>query len=174
MNIRLRMNSFAQIRLQGIRFRARRTGNGQNGDGRRGVRGSGRREGRRKDEIRRKKDDWTVPLCSERRISGGGCRLRRNSCAQALPASMAVRSAGPSLIFGNYWQRYFLVRRSPWPQSGSRTRMVPSPRGISTGLADLGRWSNKSKAGSASSSGIHSRMGGEISNEEFRRSKLGD
>ncbi len=29
--------------LQGIRFRVRRTGNGQNGDGRRGVRGSARR-----------------------------------------------------------------------------------------------------------------------------------
>ena len=31
--------------LQGICFRARRTGNGQNGDGRRGVRGSGGSEG---------------------------------------------------------------------------------------------------------------------------------
>ena len=29
------------VQLQGIRFRVRRTGNGQNGDGRRGVRGSG-------------------------------------------------------------------------------------------------------------------------------------
>ena len=31
--------------LQGIRFRVRRTGNGQNGAGRRGVRGSGEENG---------------------------------------------------------------------------------------------------------------------------------
>ena len=72
--------------------------------------------------------------------------------------SMAVRSTGPSDIFGNIWQGYFLVRRSPWPQSGSRTRMKPSSRGISTGLPEAGRWSKKSKLGSASSSGIHSRI----------------
>jgi len=36
--------------------------------------------------------------------------------------------------------------------------MEPSSRGISTGLPDVGRWSNKSNARSASSSGIHSRM----------------
>ena len=88
--------------------------------------------------------------------------------------SMAVRSTGPSDIFGNIWQGYFLVRRSPWPQSGSRKRMAPSSRGISTGLPEAGRWSNRSKLCSASSSGIHSRMAGEISNDEFRMLKLGD
>ncbi len=74
------------------------------------------------------------------------------------PRVMAVRSARPSFIFGKFWQRYFPVRRSPWPQSGSRTRMKPSSRGISTGLPEAGRWSKKSKLGSASSSGIHSRI----------------
>ena len=36
--------------------------------------------------------------------------------------------------------------------------MVPSSRRNSTGLLESGRWSKKSKPGSASSSGIHSRM----------------
>ncbi len=36
--------------------------------------------------------------------------------------------------------------------------MEPPSRRISTGLPELGRWSNKSPPGSASSSGIHSRM----------------
>ena len=53
-------------------------------------------------------------------------------------------------------------------------RMEPSSRGISTGLPESGRWSNRSPPGSASSSGIHSWMAGEIPNEEFRMSKLGD
>ena len=52
----------------------------------------------------------------------------------------------------------FLERRFPWPQSESMTRMEPSSRRISTGLPESGRWSKKSKLGSASSSGIHSRM----------------
>jgi len=52
--------------------------------------------------------------------------------------------------------------------------MVPSSRGILTGLPESGRGSNRSPPGFASSSGIHSRMAGETSNDEFRMSKLGD
>jgi len=40
----------------------------------------------------------------------------------------------------------------------SRMRMEPSSRRNSTGLPESGRWSKKSKLGSASSSGIHSRL----------------
>ena len=56
--------------LLGICFRARRIGDGQNGDRRRGVRGSGGREGRRKDEIRLKKDEWGVSRASGKEIPG--------------------------------------------------------------------------------------------------------
>jgi hypothetical protein len=65
------------MRLQGNCFRARRTGSGQNADGRRGVSGSVGSEGRRK-------DDFGCPRCSEERISWGEARLWRHSCAQAL------------------------------------------------------------------------------------------
>ena len=56
--------------LLGICFRARRTGNGQNGDGRRGVRGYGGSEGFRKVEFGRKKDEWGVSRGSGKEISG--------------------------------------------------------------------------------------------------------
>jgi len=58
------MNLPGGIALEGICFRARRTGNGQNGDGRRGVRGSGGSEGRKEDEA-----SWR--RCSAREISWG-------------------------------------------------------------------------------------------------------
>ena len=56
--------------LQGNCFRARRTGNGQNADGRRGVRGSGGSEGCRKDEIRMKKDEWGGQRGKRKELSG--------------------------------------------------------------------------------------------------------
>ena len=77
--------------LQGIRFRVRRTGNGQNGDGRRGVRGSGGSEGRKEDEAR-----WR--RCSAREISWGRMWSRRNSYVQTLSATMIIRSALPSIF----------------------------------------------------------------------------
>ncbi len=43
---------FAGVKLLGNCFRARRTGNGQNGDGRRGVWGYGGSEGRKEHEVR--------------------------------------------------------------------------------------------------------------------------
>jgi hypothetical protein len=51
-----------------------------------------------------------------------GCGLWRDSCAQALFASMSIRSALPSI----FRQRFFLARRSPWPQSESRTSVICS------------------------------------------------
>ena len=77
--------------LQGIRFRVRRTGNGQNGDGRRGVRGSGGSEGRKEDEAR-----WR--RCSAREISWGRMWSRRDSCVQTLFARMMPQSAVPSIF----------------------------------------------------------------------------
>ena len=64
-------------KLQGICFCVRRTVDGQNSEGRRGVRGYGGSEGLRKDEA-------GFRCCSESRISGGETRWWRSSCAQAL------------------------------------------------------------------------------------------
>ena len=59
-----------RFRSRGNCFRARRTGNGQSGGGRRGVRGSGGSEGWRKDEIRMKKDEWGGQRGKRKEISG--------------------------------------------------------------------------------------------------------
>ena len=66
--------------------------------------------------------------------------------------------AGPSAVPSFFRQRFCLARFAQWPQSESRTRMEPSSRGISTDWPEAGRWSNRSKPGSASSSGIYARM----------------
>ena len=83
----------------GICFRARRIGNGQNGDGRRGS------EGLKRDEVRRRR-------CSAREISWGRMWSRRDSRVQAFFASMMTRSALPSI----FRQRLFALassRRGP-------------------------------------------------------------
>ena len=79
------------VSLQGIRFCARRTENGRNGDGRRGVRESGGSEGRKENEAR-----WR--RCSAREISWGRMWSRRDSCVQALFATMKIQSALPSIF----------------------------------------------------------------------------
>ena len=79
---------------------------------------SERSEGWRKDEVRRRR-------CSAREISWGMMWSRRDSCAQALFASMAIRSVLPTI----FRQRFFLAQCSLRPQSESRTKMEPSSFG---------------------------------------------
>ena len=86
--------------LLGNCFRPLRTGDDENGERRRGVRGSGGREGRRKDA-------WAVPRCSERRTSGGESRWWRGSCAQMLDVSIAIRAAAPRFTVGNFLAAVF-------------------------------------------------------------------
>jgi hypothetical protein len=56
--------------IAGNSFRVRRTGNGQNGDRYRGVRGYGGSEGRRKVEFGRMKDESGVRRAAGKEISG--------------------------------------------------------------------------------------------------------
>jgi hypothetical protein len=65
------------------------------------VRGSGGSEGWRKAEIPMKKDERTVPVCSERRISESGRRLRRGSSS--------AREYGRPLHWAKLYFRKFLA-----------------------------------------------------------------
>lgn len=89
---------------------------------------------------------------------GGFTRLRNedfrqeHAVAEGFMRSVVVPEHDDPLRMAKHFfgSGFFLARRSPWPQSPSRTRMLPSSRRISTDLPELGRWSNKSPPGSAS------------------------
>ncbi len=145
-----------RVQLRGNCFRVRRTRHGQNAGRPRGVRGpGGARGGGRK--------RCAAYAAQHRRFPEAGC-----CCGgfHALKRCSPESSSAP-LCQASFRQRFFLAR-SPSSQSESRTRMEPSSLRISTGSPESVRWPNKSKPGSASSAGIHSRMAGKISNEKFR------
>ena len=149
--------------LLGICFRARRTVDGQNGDRCRGVRGSGGSEGWKKNEVHGRR-------CSAREISGSGMWSRRDSSVQALFVRMIIRSAVPSI----FRQRFFSGAVLSVASVGIEDEDGAVVGGISTGLPEARRWSNRSKPGSASSSGIHSRIacqGGSMGSKVSSRSQ---
>lgn len=87
--------------LRGPCFPARRTGSTQSGDRRRGVRGS---------------DEGGFRRCSERRISGGGTRVR-GACAQALFGRGMDRG---SCWFSGYASRHRILGKADFVSSRFR------------------------------------------------------
>ena len=76
--------------------------------------------------------------CPARLILGLNFARGKIHALFSLCASMPLPSALPSFFAEFLGSVFFRAWCAPWPQSPSRTRMVPSSRGISTGFAGGG------------------------------------
>ncbi len=105
--------------LLGICFRARRTEDGQNGDRRRGVRGSGGSEGWRKDE-------WGVPRAVGRKISSS---FRNPVWGRTCPRNSVARWVRPSTALVGLSKQSFARKGVPKRSLGRRVKLLVNAEG---------------------------------------------